>query len=1031
METPLSALQQAYLLGRSEQWPLGGVAMHDFREYRGLGLDLARLESRLSELVQHYAALRTCIDTQRFTQHVRAEATLNLDRHDLRALDHQAAQRQLADLREQYSHQRHDPAQPLWRIAAIQLSETQDATGNPYDTVIFTSFDALILDGQGISTVIARLFDDAPLPPVVPPSPPAAATAEQRQIDAAYWQAKLQDVTTPSALPWRTPLANIKSSRYRRANLTLPREVLKQFSRLGSAHALLRNSSLSALILDTLAQWTTDGELCVGVPVAFPAANGALSNASTFVAVRYSRLGGTFISRAQALQDDVLGALDHLAFSGVDLARQLLNLSQGSPALPVILTNCLGWETLPGNAPVRYHDGVTQTPQVAIDIRLTQDADKNLLLCVDYAEQALDGEQVQAMLDALQRRVMLMCRDGDVEIPPAQFIDYQHYRHNHSETSFSAYPYLAQLADRLFNDPQPRPALICDQLSLTYPELGQRVSAVMANLQQRGLKPGSVLALYLARSPEHVTISLACALLGIIWVPIDINSPPERTAYLLTNCRPDLVVHKGELDTSFGVTPEKLLDPTAGAAKRPDSQTLTERSVSTEASYYLYTSGTTGKPKCVVLNNRATANVIGQTLQRWAVTADDVMISVTPPHHDMSMFDLFGSLSAGATLVLPAPHQEKDAISWNQLVERHGVSLWCSVPAILEMLLTCKTDDSLRSLRLVAQGGDYIKPATVQQLRGLRPDISLFSLGGPTETTIWSIWHPIAPQDTGTVPYGQPLPANQYFICHDDGTHCPTGVVGRIHTSGVNLALGYLEDGDLKQHDFVTLEGPDGQPLRAFRTGDQGYYRPDGNILFASRVNGYVKIRGVRVSLPEIEDVLRGHEAIVDIVVVDYPGGDNGEATLGAMYLTHDGKPLSLAAIRAFSTGYLPCTHIPTRFIHTELLPLSGNGKTDRHRIRAAFSADRAAPGLNACAAPLPSAPPAHSGKILSIYLQAIGATPRPEWGEETAFISMGLKLPHIRQVAAQLNQAFGTQLPPTLLIPCKNAREVAALLAR
>ncbi|MGO2465376.1 MAG: amino acid adenylation domain-containing protein, partial [Serratia proteamaculans] len=437
METPLTALQQAYLLGRSEQWPLGGVAMHDFREYHGLKLDLARLEARLSELVQHYAALRTCIDPQRFTQRVRSEATLNLDRHDLRALDPQAAQQRLTILREQYSHHRHDPAQPLWRIAAIQLPVTPDVTGNNYDTVIFTSFDALILDGQGISTVIARLFDDAPLPPIAPSGPPVAATAEQRQADAAYWQAKLQDITTPSALPWITPLANIKSSRYRRANLTLPREVLKQFSRLGSAHALLRNSSLSALILDTLAQWTTDGELCVGVPVAFPAADGSLSNASTFVAVRYSRLGGTFVSRAQALQDDVLGALDHLKFSGVDLARQLLNHSQGSPALPVILTNCLGWETLPANAPVHYHDGVTQTPQVAIDIRLTQDADKNLLLCVDYAEQALDGEQVQAMLDALQRRVTLMCQEGELEIAPAQFIDYQHYRHNHSEAAFT------------------------------------------------------------------------------------------------------------------------------------------------------------------------------------------------------------------------------------------------------------------------------------------------------------------------------------------------------------------------------------------------------------------------------------------------------------------------------------------------------------------------------------------------------------------------------------------------------------------
>ena len=113
--------------------------------------------------------------------------------------------------------------------------------------MIFTSFDALILDGQGISSVIARLFDDAPLPPIALPSPAVTASAQQRQADATYWQAKLQDITTPSALPWRTPLATIKSSRYRRASLTLPREVLKQFSRLGSAHALLRNSSLSAL----------------------------------------------------------------------------------------------------------------------------------------------------------------------------------------------------------------------------------------------------------------------------------------------------------------------------------------------------------------------------------------------------------------------------------------------------------------------------------------------------------------------------------------------------------------------------------------------------------------------------------------------------------------------------------------------------------------------------------------------------------------------------------------------------------------
>ncbi|MEX3175557.1 peptide synthetase, partial [Serratia quinivorans] len=127
-----------------------------------------------------------------------------------------------------------------------------------------------------------------------------------RQAAAAYWQAKLQYITPPSALPSPPPQTNHKSSRSRRANLTLPREVLNQFSRLGSAHALLRNSSLSALLLDTLAQWTTDGELCVGAPAAFPAAAGPLSNGSPLAAERSYRRRGAFGTRPAAPRDGVL-----------------------------------------------------------------------------------------------------------------------------------------------------------------------------------------------------------------------------------------------------------------------------------------------------------------------------------------------------------------------------------------------------------------------------------------------------------------------------------------------------------------------------------------------------------------------------------------------------------------------------------------------------------------------------------------------------------------------------------------------------
>ncbi len=166
----------------------------------------------------------------------------------------------------------------------------------------------------------------------------------------------------------------------------------------------------------------------------------------------------------------------------------------------MILTNCLGWETLPAEAPVRFHDGLTQTPQVAIDIRLTLDSEKNLQLCVDYAEQALHGEQVEAMLAALQRRILRSCQRADLAIAPRDFIDLAHYRHNDSEANYAPYPYLAQLAERLFGAQNGGNALICGEQTLTYRELGQQIATAIANLQSRGVQPGNVVALYLPRS---------------------------------------------------------------------------------------------------------------------------------------------------------------------------------------------------------------------------------------------------------------------------------------------------------------------------------------------------------------------------------------------------------------------------------------------------------------------------------------------------------------------------------------------------
>jgi acyl-coenzyme A synthetase/AMP-(fatty) acid ligase len=341
------------------------------------------------------------------------------------------------------------------------------------------------------------------------------------------------------------------------------------------------------------------------------------------------------------------------------------------------------------------------------------------------------------------------------------------------------------------------------------------------------------------------------------------------------------------------------------------------------------------------------------------------------------------------------------------------------VPAILEMLLACRQGDGLRSLRLLAQGGDYIKPAVIAELRELLPAARLVSLGGPTETTIWSIWHEIGDQDRARVPYGRPLPGNRYWLLDEHGEHCPQGVAGRIHTSGVGLALGYLQEGELVQNDFVSVLDEQGTSVRAFRTGDRGRYREDGVLLFDSRVNGYVKVRGVRVSLPDVEIELIRHPAVQQVLVVDYGDTQQGEACIGALYVRRHDAPPGAVALREHARALLAQSHVPTRFVEVAELPLTANGKPDRRRARTLLEGETEQPP-----AATPS-DPQRCAQVLAIYQQVLGVTQPAR-----DFLAMGLRPQHLKPLAARLGEAFAVRLSPAQLLACRTVEDVERLLA-
>lgn len=1024
MKTELTSLQRAYLLGRSDYVPLGGVAMQEFREYRG-HFDLALLERRLKLLAERHDSLRTVIDRKDFSKHVLDTAVVDFVSVDLSGLEQEEADARITELKQDFSHQLFDLASPPWRAVAFQLPESPEPGGDT--CAVFFRFDALILDGYSIAALMVELFEDVRLEDKVATSPVPAPDRIKAERDAAYWKTKLAGYEGAPRFPWRGPLETVKTSRYERRSLVVDRDRFKKLSRLGARNGLFRNTALTGLIFQVLSHWLNDGVLHVGIPAA-PHAGEAFANRSTFFAVKWEGAAGTdFAENAQALQKDVLEGLDHLSFSGVEINRFLMEQSGADGvALPVVLTNGLSWPILSEDHAIRQEDGLTQTPQVAIDIRLSSGKEGRLLIDIDYAVEAVESEMVGDILAAIDRAVTTVCENDVLDFTCRDILDFDHYKLNALEETYNCAGYLARVADNLFKTGTDKVALVYGNRRVTYEELGRGVHRALTFFDRKNLKKSNVVVLALPRGPEQTMLTLACAFRGIVWVPVDACAPPDRLRFLYDNCKPDLAIGATSIEGHTVVPIETALDEEAAGGPLDLVLPLEDLSASTDAAYYLYTSGTTGKPKCVVLSNRSTDNVVGSTNATWEITSNDVFLSVSPLHHDMSVYEIFGCLTAGATLIQPVEGEEKDAMRWNQLVSEHGVTIWSSVPTIFEMLLSCRQGDALKSLRLINQGGDYLKPAVIAELRQTNPEAQLSSIGGPTETTIWSIWHRVQPEDTGNIPYGRPLPANRYFILNDDGEHCPPGVVGRIHSSGVNTALGYLEDGVLHQHDFVTIKDEHGLPLRAFRSGDRGKYRRDGIILFDSRVQGYIKVRGVRISIPDVENELVKHPEVSRVLLTDLGDERRGETELGALYEPVTGSHLTDADLRGFARQHLQESHVPSRMLRVDSIPLSANGKPDRRTARRLF--EETAPDRLRTDQIRPPEPA--SRRVLDIYLDVVGrAQGKPVTGT-TEFLTMGLLPSHLKPISARLSAEFGVTLLPKQLVGCRNADQVHQLVS-
>jgi len=491
------------------------------------------------------------------------------------------------------------------------------------------------------------------------------------------------------------------------------------------------------------------------------------------------------------------------------------------------------------------------------------------------------------------------------------------------------------------------PAVVHAGTRLTYAALDARANRLANRLRELGVGPDVLVGLCAERSIEMVVGLLAITKAGGAYLPMDPTYPRERLAFMLEDSRVGVLLTQRGLAS---VLPEpraevKLVlldDPAAygGSAQRPESGVGPEN-----LAYVIYTSGSTGKPKGVVLDHRGRVNNFLDFNRRFEVGTGDALIALASLSFDMCAYDVFGTLAAGATIVMPRPDEMQDPRVWARLMQEHRVTLWHTAPAMLKMLVDqCESDPALvpSSLRLALLGGDWIPVNLPDRLRRIVPEARFISMGGATECSMDSTIYEVEEVDPAwrSIPYGEPMTNQLAYVLDENLQPVPALVPGELYLGGIGVGNGYLNRPELTAERFLPDPFARTNGARMYRTGDLARWMEDGNLELLGRVDNQVKIRGYRIELGEIEARLRQHPAVREGVVVARPDAA-GEKRLVAYYVPQSSSELSeprfshlLAAdLRKALSADLPNYMVPALYVRLDALPLSPNGKVDRKRL--------------------------------------------------------------------------------------------------
>ncbi|MDG4864041.1 amino acid adenylation domain-containing protein, partial [Streptomyces sp. T-3] len=804
------------------------------------------------------------------------------------------------------------------------------------------------------------------------------ATQELRDSTAyetsrAYWTSRVESLPPNPRLPLSGPALPAGGTPLRtRRHDRLPAADWARVKERAAARGLTPSAVQLAAYATVLGAWSRSGHFTLNVPLfnrhpLHPHIDRVIGDFTSVTLLEVDlRLGGGFTALAERVQRRLWQDMDHRYFSGVEVIREITRIRDVQPgafsatvfasareqgrdqdfAAGEVGADWLG-ETV-------Y--AVSQTPQVRLDHQVYEDRG-DLSYKWDAVEETFPAGVLDDMFDAYTRLLRGLADEpgtwdaqGVSPLPERQLALIA--AANATEGKVPDGLLTTDLVEQSLTHPE-RTAVVGAGGELTYGELYRHACRLARQLRELGAGPGELVAVGIGKSVEQIVAVVAVQLAGAAYLPVDPELPTARREWLLTHsgARLAVVAERGDWPSTVSALVVDL------AAADGDASPPAPVQGPDDLAYVLYTSGSTGTPKGVAVSHRAALNTCLDFADRCELTDQDRVLGLSALGFDLSVADIFAVLGRGGTLVLPEPAAATDPGRWLDLMAEHRVTLWNSVPALMQMLVEHIGDapapPALRPLREVWLSGDWIPVDLPARIRAVAPAARVTSAGGATEAAIWSVAHVVTEDDAGrdSIPYGTALRNQTMEVLNDRLEPCPIGVTGEIHIGGTGLADGYWRDPERTAESFV-IHPASGR--RLYRTGDLGRWLASGEIEILGREDFQVKIRGHRIELGEIEAALLRRPE-VRAAAVTVIGSARGNRRLAAVIV-----PETPAAVQPRTT---PATH------HADLGPDTAPGPLDRPTPRPA----RPAPHTDPTPTAVPGTQAAQSRTTPNTYRTDLG----------------------------------------------------------